>query len=91
MLVPLFCLAFTAYRILNDVEIAINTYYRVDEILAGGILAWIFNEKLGSRVVTFLTRVNQIPLIVLLLISCHPESGFMNYLWPYFAAIVIYV
>jgi len=34
-------------------------------------------------------RVNLVFVFILLLISSHPEGAFMNYLRPYFAAIVV--
>ena len=89
LLVPLVCLAFTLYRVSNDVHIAINTYYRVDEILAGSMLALIYNNRLGNWPQQFLTRTNQLLVFALLVISCHPESGFMNYLRPYLAATLV--
>lgn len=89
LLVPLACLAFTLYRVSNEVHIAINTYYRVDEILVGSILALIYNNRLGDWPRQFLTRTNQLLVFALLLISCHPESGFMNYLRPYLAATLV--
>ncbi|MDP2788007.1 MAG: acyltransferase [Pseudomonadota bacterium] len=89
LLIPLLCLAFTLYRVTNEVHIAINTYYRVDEILAGSILALIYNNKLGAWPREFLRRVNPLLVLILLIVSCHPESGFMNYPRPYLAAILV--
>lgn len=88
-IIPLICIAFTAYRISNEVHIAINTYFRIDEILSGSLLALIYNEKLGGKLKHFLGQLNQPALIVLLIISCHPDSGFVNYLRPYFAAMLV--
>ena len=89
MLIPFLCLVFTLYRIVNDVHVAINTYYRIDEILVGGILSLIYNNKLGSWPSTFLGWVNPYIVIALLLVSCHPDSEFMNYFRPYFAATLV--
>ena len=83
------CIAFTAYRIFNGVHIAINTYFRIDEILSGSVLSLIYYDKLGSASKRYLSRLNQPVMIVLLIISCHPDSGFVNYMRPYFAAMLV--
>lgn len=89
LLIPALCLIVTLYRVHDGVYVAINTWYRVDEILAGGILALSFNDKLGVYPKKLLGWLNQWVLIALLLLSCHPESGFMNYFRPYLAAMLI--
>jgi peptidoglycan/LPS O-acetylase OafA/YrhL len=89
LLIPVLCLIVTLYRAHDGVHVAINTWYRVDEILAGGVLALSFNDKLGEYPKKFLGWINQWILIALLLLSCHPESGFMNYFRPYLAAMLV--
>lgn len=89
LLIPLLCLAFTGLRVVNGVEIAINTYYRIDEILAGSVLALVYHDKLGLWLRQFLARSNPFVLFVLLVIACHPESGAANYLRPYLAAMLV--
>jgi peptidoglycan/LPS O-acetylase OafA/YrhL len=89
LLLPLLCLAVTFYRAAHGVEIGIETPVRVDEILAGCVLALIFNHRLGERPLAFLLWVNPAPVLLLLLVACHPESGFMNYLRPYLAAMLV--
>lgn len=89
LLLPLICLMVTLYRIHDQVYVAINTYYRVDEILTGGILALSFNDKMGIYPKKFLGWINQWILIALILLSCHPESGFINYFRPYLAAMLV--
>lgn len=88
-LIPVICLAVTGYRVYDHVLIAINTYYRVDEILVGGILALAYNHKLGGLLPRLFAWVNPYVMMVLLLISCHPDSGFMNYFRPYFAVTLV--
>ncbi len=80
------CIAVTMYRVVNGVHMAINTYYRVDEILAGSVLALIYNNRLGIAPAKLLARLAQLPMLILLLAACHPDGGFMNYLRPYLAA-----
>jgi peptidoglycan/LPS O-acetylase OafA/YrhL len=89
LLLPLLCLAVTFWRIFNQAHIGIETLYRVDEILAGCVLALAFNHRLGARPLAFLQSMHTFPVLLLLLVACHPESGFMNYLRPYLAAILI--
>lgn len=84
-LLPLLCLAVTAFRVWNGVHIAIDTYFRVDEILAGAVLAILYERKLTSG-------FRSIPLIVavpLLYASCHSSSEWLNYLRPYLAATTV--
>jgi len=83
------CLAVTAHRVFAGAEIEIVTWHRVDEILAGAILALIWSDQLGSRAPTVVSRANVYVLAVLYAISCHPASGFANYLRPYLAAMLI--
>lgn len=85
---PVLCLLVTSYRMYNGVEIAINTYYRVDEILAGCILA-IFYHKGSANIKYFFSRLNPAVLFVLLIASSHPDLGFFNYLRPYIALLLI--
>jgi peptidoglycan/LPS O-acetylase OafA/YrhL len=89
LFIPLICISFTIYRYFNGVHIAINTYYRVDEILAGSILALIYNNKLGSLTRDLWTKINPYLVCVLLIISCHPDSGWANYFRPYLAALLV--
>jgi len=89
MLLPIICVIVTLFRAMNGVHVAINTYYRVDEILAGCILALVFNRRLGDGVRNWVARMNPFVLITLFLISCHPEGDFMNYFRPYLAALLV--
>jgi peptidoglycan/LPS O-acetylase OafA/YrhL len=86
---PLLCLAVTFTRIANGAHVNIVTWLRVDEILAGAVLALAYAGKLGTRPVWLLSRLNAVVLIVLLAICSHPASGFMNYLRPYAAALLV--
>jgi len=83
------CALVTLYRVNNDVLIAINTYFRIDEILAGVIVAMAYNNKLGEWIPRLFKWINPYYMMLLLLISCHPDSGFMNYFRPYFAATLV--
>jgi len=83
------CILVTLFRVYNEVSISINTYFRIDEILAGVIVAMAYNNKLGEWMPRLFNWVNPYYMMVLLLVSCHPDTGFMNYFRPYFAAILV--
>lgn len=88
VILPLLCVLITAYRFINHAEMAINTYYRLDEILAGCILAIIYQRPAG-RIVGLISQLNPIYLIPLLMISAHPDGGLMNYARPYIALLMV--
>jgi peptidoglycan/LPS O-acetylase OafA/YrhL len=85
---PLFALAITTYRFINGAEMAINTYYRVDEILAGCILALIYHRG-ADQLKSFVGQLNPLYLFPLLLLSAHPAGGVANYARPYIAMLII--
>jgi peptidoglycan/LPS O-acetylase OafA/YrhL len=85
---PVLCIAVTFYRYLNDVPIAINTYYRVDEILAGCILALIYNYA-STKVKNSIGKLPTILLFLLLVASAHPSTDALNYFRPYLALLLI--
>jgi len=83
------CILVTLYRVNSEVLIAINTYFRIDEVLAGVIVAMAYNNKLGEWIPRLFKWINPYYMMLLLLISCHPDSGFINYFRPYFAATLV--
>lgn len=84
---PIFCVAVTANRYFNGIEMAINTYYRLDEILAGCILALLYNY--ADSVKRYISLLNPIYMLPLLVLSAHPDGGVINYLRPYIAMLLI--
>jgi len=48
-----------------------------------------YNNKTCAALVSFFKWANPYYFMVLLVISCHPDSGFMNYFRPYFAAVLV--
>jgi peptidoglycan/LPS O-acetylase OafA/YrhL len=86
---PVACLLITLYRITEGAYIDIVTIRRVDEILAGCILALAFSNKIGDHLNKLLCKTNTYIALVLLAFSCHPDGQWMNYLRPYFAAVVV--
>lgn len=89
MIIPLLCIVFTLLRITNGIHYAVISHFRVDDILAGALLALIYNDKLGPVLRDFVTQGSVVVLLPLLLVACHPDSGFLNYLRPYLAAALI--
>ena len=85
---PLLCAAVTIYRWHDNVGIAINTYYRVDEILAGCMLALMYNSNF-SFFRRFFCLFNPILIFPLVLVTSHPQCDFMMYFRPYISMILI--
>jgi peptidoglycan/LPS O-acetylase OafA/YrhL len=89
LLVPLIGIAFTLLRVTDGVYASSISYYRIDEILAGCTLALIYHKRLDPRLLEWMKKVPQWFLLLLLLASCHEQGGALNYLRPYFAALLV--
>jgi peptidoglycan/LPS O-acetylase OafA/YrhL len=89
LLLPAFCLLITAGRIYHGELASIVTYYRVDEILAGGCLALAHEARLGDKLPQFFGWVNSYLLVGLLLVASHPACEWVNYLRPYLAIALV--
>jgi peptidoglycan/LPS O-acetylase OafA/YrhL len=85
---PMLALCITALRIYFDKPQAINTEFRVDEILAGCALALAFHHRPGWF---DLHWARWVPLIAapLLVLSACPIAGGIEYARPYFATLLI--
>lgn len=88
-LLPFVCIAITLFRIYSGSYAAINTYLRVDEILAGALLALIYRRKIFSNFEESFARYGFYVVLVLFAFSCHPVGGPLNYFRPYLAAILV--
>lgn len=88
-LLPVVCVAVTVHRVSEGALVDIVTWRRVDEILAGGILALVYANKLGGTAPRVVAGMNAYVLLALLVLSSHPASGLLNYLRPYFAAMLV--
>jgi len=88
-LLPFLCVAVTLFRIYHRVGSSIVTIARVDEILSGATLAFLYHGNFSRQLKSTLTRINPFIPLVLLMIASHPAFLWMNYLRPYFAAILI--
>jgi len=89
MLLPFLGIGFTLLRVMNDMHFSVITHFRIDEILAGAILALIYNDKLGKGLREFFSQGSALLLLPLLVVTCLPDAGFLNYLRPYVAAALI--
>jgi peptidoglycan/LPS O-acetylase OafA/YrhL len=88
-LLPLICVAVTIHRVIAGATIDIVTWRRADEILAGACVALVFSNQLGDFAIRCLKRTNFALLILAFALASHPASGFLNFLRPYFAAILV--
>jgi peptidoglycan/LPS O-acetylase OafA/YrhL len=88
-LLPAICVSVTLLRVSEGALVDIVTWRRIDEILAGGILALLFSNKLGQTPKRVVASLNSSVLLLLLAVSSHPNAGGMNYLRPYFAALLV--
>lgn len=88
LILPALCLSITAFRYINAAEMAINTYYRADEILAGCILAIILNGN-NEKIKNILGKLSIFYLLPLLILSAHPAGNELNYFRPYIAMALV--
>lgn len=95
LVLPLLALVVTVLRISNGIHASSLTWYRVDEILAGCILALVFHGELGrfgALVVDGLSRVPQWPLAALAALSSSYAFGYyewVSYARPYLAGMLV--
>jgi peptidoglycan/LPS O-acetylase OafA/YrhL len=88
-LLPALCIAVTAYRVSQHAYLSIFTQERLDEILAGCILALAFENRVGMQLPALMRRMPLFVLLPLLVLSCPPASGWLNYFRPYLAALAV--
>ena len=92
LLIPLFAVFFTLLRFFEGIYASSITYFRIDEILAGAILALCYHGRmgvLGNGILRVARTLPQWLLVVLLVLACTKQGGWLNYLRPYFAALLI--
>jgi peptidoglycan/LPS O-acetylase OafA/YrhL len=89
LLLPLLAVMFTLLRASHGIMASSVTYYRIDEILAGCTLALAWHGRFSARFRGWLRHVPQWWLLVLLTLSSMPQGGWLNYLRPYLAALLI--
>jgi peptidoglycan/LPS O-acetylase OafA/YrhL len=89
LLLPLLGILFTALRVWDGVYASAISYYRVDEILAGCTLALVVQASWAHSLRTWMARVPQWPLLLLLVLSCTPTGAWLNFARPYLAALLV--
>jgi peptidoglycan/LPS O-acetylase OafA/YrhL len=83
------CVAVTATRVWVGARVSIETHLRVDEILAGAIVA-LLHRAAWAEVLR--RRIASVPLVVyfaVLLTCCHSLGGSMHFLRPYVASAMV--
>ena len=88
-LLPLLCIAVTLVRVIQGAHLSIYTWQRVDEILAGSIVALAYMGWLGEKPRQFLGSIAFYPSLAVLVACSHPALGDLQYLRPYAAALLV--
>lgn len=88
-LLPVMALAVTAHRVWSGTPIDIVTWRRLDEILAGSMLAMAYMGRFGSTASSSIRWPNAYVLLVLLCATSHPALVALNYPRPYIAALLV--
>jgi peptidoglycan/LPS O-acetylase OafA/YrhL len=86
---PWFALAVTGWRIAEGATLSILTHFRVDEILAGACLALLGAGQLPAVLRKPFERVSPWVWLVCLAAASHELTGPLNYVRPYFGALVV--
>ena len=86
---PVFAIGITLIRAIDGATISIVTWHRVDEILAGAIIALVFNNSRSARILEKFPKFIPVLILPLVFASAHPATGWLNYLRPYLAASAI--
>lgn len=88
LIVPL-TLAVTGARIATGNAVSIVTWFRVDEILAGCLVALAYTGHFGALPTKVAERLNVYWIFLIVIVCCHPASGPFQYLRPYVTAAMV--
>lgn len=90
-LIPVLALLVTGNRVLEENFSSIRTHLRVDEILAGCLLAlvWVNRDMPIAAQAGRVMAVGFWAFVVLWALSCWPPSGALGYLRPYLGAAMV--
>ena len=86
---PVFGVAVTALRVATGSHISIVTWLRIDEILAGALVALIWSGWFGARAKTILTGTNTWLAVIIALAACYFANTPLAYLRPYAVALMV--
>lgn len=89
VVVPIACILVTAARVANGAGFSILTWFRVDEILAGGAVAVLLPLLRGAMFTQKWSSIARYALVFLFFLSCHPSLAWLHYARPYAAAALI--
>lgn len=91
VLVPLVAVLVAWLRVENGVFGAIQTHFRVDEILSGSMVALLFLNRQNAYIARVWAVLPALfwPFLLLWCLSCWPPGEAVGYLRPYFAAGMI--
>jgi peptidoglycan/LPS O-acetylase OafA/YrhL len=88
-LIPILCVSVTIARIVTGTPISIVTWFRADEILAGGIMALAYRGRFGHGAKTALANLPTLPMLIIYVIVSHPDAGALQYFRPYAASLLV--
>ena len=88
-LVPVAALLVTSARVITGVEVSIVTWFRIDEIMAGGTLAMIIHGDAEKWWRLGLARLPFWPVAVMAILSAEPSLTWLNYARPYLVAAAV--
>jgi peptidoglycan/LPS O-acetylase OafA/YrhL len=79
----------TGIRMYTHTYSSIVTYLRIDEILAGGVLAFVYAGEFGAQAPRLLRALYPPLIFAILCASTLPICGPLNYARPYLAAALV--
>ena len=88
-LLPLLAIAVTVARVIAGETISIVTWHRLDEILAGAILALIYHGRLGNAPILLLRKLPILPVMSLALVCTYFLKDPIAYARPYAVALMV--
>ena len=86
---PLVGFAVTATRIATGTHASIVTWFRIDEILAGALVALIWSDWFGPRIKALLSNTNIWVAAIIALAACYFADTPLAYLRPYTVALMV--
>jgi peptidoglycan/LPS O-acetylase OafA/YrhL len=89
LVLPVVCMIVTGLRVYEGVTISIVTHFRVDEILAGAIVALLWYEMLPGRLSAPLRGVPPWIWLIVFVIVSNPYSGPAQFARPYCGALLV--
>jgi len=89
IVLPAVGLFVTGLRVANGVGLSIDTWYRIDEIMAGATLALVYEGWFGTAAKRWLARFPLVLAIGLFILTSHPDLRLFNYARPWACALMV--